>query len=134
LARIFIVDDHLHFRAHLRSLLEAELEWEICGEAEDGKEAVEKHSFCQPHVTVMDFNMPQLNGLDASRAILRKCPSAPILLLTVFASSQLVIQAKREGIKGFCSKVQVDCITEAIRALLRGDSYFPETFAAAAGD
>jgi two-component system response regulator DegU len=132
--RILIVDDYHHFRAHLRNLLESEEEWEICGEAQNGKEAVEKHSTVQPHVTVMDFNMPELNGLDASRAILRKCPDAPILLLTIFASRELASQAKKHGIKGFCSKVQIDCITEAVKALLRGESYFPESFAASAGD
>ena len=134
LARILIVDDHPYFRVHLRNLLESEEEWEVCGEAENGKEAVEKHSSVQPHVTIMDFNMPELNGLDASRAILRKCPDARILLLTIFASTQLAIQAQKHGIKGFCSKVQIDCITEAIKALLRGESYFPESFAASAGD
>jgi DNA-binding NarL/FixJ family response regulator len=134
MTRILIVDDHDQYRAQLRSLIEAEAEWEICGEAADGKEAVEKHSSIQPHVTVMDFNMPRLNGLDASCAILRKCPDAPILLLTIFFSSQLAIQAKKRGIKGFCSKVQIECITAAIKALLRGESYFPESFAASAGD
>jgi two-component system response regulator DegU len=134
LARILIVDDHQYFRIHLRNLLESIEEWEVCAEAENGKEAVEKHSWAQPHVTVMDFNMPVLNGLEASRAILRKCPDAPILLLTIFTSTQLATQAKKHGIKGFCSKVQIDCITEAIKALLRGESYFPDSFAASAGD
>jgi DNA-binding NarL/FixJ family response regulator len=134
MTRILIVDDHHHYRVQLRNLLESEPEWEICGEAADGQEAVEKHSAIQPHVTVMDFNMPRLNGLDASRAILQRCPNAPILMLTVFASSQLTVQAKKHGIKGFCSKVQIDCIMEAIKALLRGEAYFPESFAASAGD
>jgi DNA-binding NarL/FixJ family response regulator len=134
LERILIVDDHHHFRVHLRNLLESVEEWEVCAEAENGKEAVEKHSSAQPHVTVVDFNMPVLNGLDASRAILRKCTDAPILLLTVFASSQLATQAKRHGIKGFCSKMQIDCITAAIKALLRGDPYFSGSFATSACD
>jgi DNA-binding NarL/FixJ family response regulator len=58
--------------------------------------------------------MPQLNGLLASREILRKFPDATILLLTVFASPQLLVRAKGEGINGFCSKTEVDCITLAI--------------------
>jgi DNA-binding NarL/FixJ family response regulator len=132
LARIFIVDDHHLYRLQLRTLLESVEDWEVCGEAENGWEAVEKHSWIQPHVTVMDFSMPELNGLHASRAILRKCPEATILLLTLFATSQLAVQAKREGIKGFCSKTQIDCITLAIHSLLRGETYFPESFAASA--
>jgi DNA-binding NarL/FixJ family response regulator len=77
--------------------------------------------------------MPELNGLYAARAILRKCPDAAILLLTVFATAQLAVQAKRAGIKGCCSKTQVDCITLAIQSLLRGETYFPESFAASSG-
>jgi DNA-binding NarL/FixJ family response regulator len=134
MVRIFIVDDHHHFRAQLRTLLESEREWHVCGEAENGREAIEKHFSIQPHVTVMDFHMPELNGLHAARAILRKCPDAPILLLTVFASAQLAVQAKRVGIKGCCSKTQVNCITLAIHSLLRGETYFPESFGASAGD
>jgi DNA-binding NarL/FixJ family response regulator len=78
--------------------------------------------------------MPDINGLLASREILRKHSEATILLLTVFASPQLAVRAKREGIKGLCSKTHVDCITDAIEALLRGETYFPESFAAQAGD
>ena len=78
--------------------------------------------------------MPDINGLMASREILRKHPQAAILLLTVFASQQLAVQAKREGIKGFCSKTQIKCITDAIQTLLRGETYFPESFGAPAGD
>jgi DNA-binding NarL/FixJ family response regulator len=134
MTRILIVDDHHHYRVQLRKLTESEADWRICGEAADGDEAIEKHSAIQPHVTVMDFNMPRLNGLDASRAILQKCPDAPILLLTIFASTQLTTQAKKRGIKGFCSKVQIDCITAAIKALLRGETYFAEPFATSAWD
>jgi len=134
LIRILIVDDHHQFRARLRSLIESIEDWEVCAEAQNGVEAVEKHWYIQPHVTVMDFNMPDLNGLLASREILRKSPDATILLLTVFASPQLAIRAKREGIKGFCSKIEVDSIPVAIQALLRGETYFPESFAAQAGD
>jgi DNA-binding NarL/FixJ family response regulator len=126
--RILIVDDHNQFRAQLRTLLESIEEWQVCGEAQNGVEAVEKHCDIQPHVTVMDFNMPDINGLLASREIIRKCPEAAILLLTVFASAQLAARAKREGIKGFCSKTEVDCITLAIQTLLRGETYFPKPF------
>ena len=132
--RILIVDDHHQFRAQLRAMLESMEEWDVCAEAQNGVEAVEKHRYIQPHVTVMDFNMPDLNGLLASREILRKCPDATILLLTVFASPQLAIRARREGIKGMCSKIAADCIPLAIQSLLRGGTYFPESFAAQAGD
>ena len=134
MVRILIVDDHSPFRVQLKRLLESVEEWQVSGEAENGWEAIERHNSIQPHVTVMDFNMPQLNGLHASRAILRKCPDAAILMLTVFASSELAVQVRKEGIKGLCSKTQIACITLAIESLLKGESYFPESFAASAGD
>lgn len=134
MARILIVDDHDQYRAQLRILLESEPEWEICAEAADGREAAEKHPSVKPCITVMDFNMPRLNGLEASSVILKSCPSAPILLLTIFSSSELSAEARKRGIKGFCSKVHIDCITAAVKALLRGESYFPASFAAWAGD
>jgi DNA-binding NarL/FixJ family response regulator len=131
--RILIVDDHNQFRAQLKALLESVNEW-VCGEAQNGLEAVEIHCHVQPHVTVMDFNMPELNGLLASREILWMSPDGSILMPTIFVSAQLADRAKREGIKGFCSKTQVECIFLAIESLLRGETYFPDSFMAQAGD
>ena len=131
--RILIVDDHHQFRVLLKTVLESVKEWQVCGEAQNGVEAIEKHYRIQPHVTVMDFNMPDLNGLLASREILRKYPNAIILLVTIHVSAQLAQQAKNEGIKGYCAKTQADCITSAIESLLRGETYFPESFMAQAG-
>jgi len=85
LVRIFIADDRNAYRTHLRTLPGSVKEWKVCAEVVNGIEAVEKHSHFQPHLTVMDFNMSELNGLVASREILRQCPNASILLLTVFA-------------------------------------------------
>jgi DNA-binding NarL/FixJ family response regulator len=105
---------------------ESQDDWKVCCEAVDGSEAVEKYGPANPQLTVMDFNMPGLDGLKASREILTKNPNAPILMVTVFNSSQLAEEAKRAGIKGFCSKIHIDCITEAIRALLQGRTYFTD--------
>jgi DNA-binding NarL/FixJ family response regulator len=93
-----------------------------------------KHSSVQPHVTVMDFNMPVLNGLDASRAIFRKCPKCINFVADNLRFGPISISGQEAWIRGFCSKVQIDGITEAIKALLRGESYFPESFAASTGD
>jgi DNA-binding NarL/FixJ family response regulator len=132
LTTILIADDHSFYRAQLRTLLESVQNWQVCAEAVNGTEAVEMHSYFEPDITVMDFNMPEVNGLLASREILRKSPAANILMLTVFASSQLAARAKREGIKAFCSKTDMPCIILAIESLLRGETYFPESFAASA--
>ena len=73
----------------------------------------------------MDFNMPGLDGLNASREILRKRPDAPILMVSIFASQQLADEAKKAGIQGFCPKSEAECIIEAVEMLLRGKKYFP---------
>jgi len=130
--KILIADDHNFYRAQLRTLLESVQNWQVCAEAVNGVEVIEMHSYFDPDITVMDFNMPEVNGLLASREILRKFPAANILMLTLFASSQLATRAKNEGIKAFCSKTEMPCIIQAIESLLRGETYFPESFAASA--
>ena len=128
LAKIFIIDDHDHVRRHLRRLIEMQRDWVVCCEAVNGKEAVEKHSR-EAQVTLMDFNMPEMDGLKASRLILLKCPDASILMVTVFWSPQLCDEARKVGLKGVCSKRESDHIVEGIETLLRGGTYFPASFA-----
>lgn len=124
LANILIVDDDDHVRRQLRRLIEMECDLAVCCEASTGKEAVEKHSR-EAHVTLMDFNMPGMDGLKASRLILSKCPDASILMVTVFCSTQLCDEARKAGLKGVCSKSESDRIVEGINTLLRGETFFP---------
>ena len=124
MARLLIVDDNEEFRKVLRILIESRQGWSVCCEAVHGGEAVEKHSQTNPCLTVMDFSMPVLDGLAASRQILSKNAEAKILMVTVFTSVQLIAEVKRAGIRGLCSKTNTDCITEAIEALLQVQTYF----------
>jgi DNA-binding NarL/FixJ family response regulator len=124
LAKIFIVDDHDHVRRQLRRLIELKRDWVVCCEATNGKEAVEKHPR-EADVTLMDFNMPEMDGLKASRLILLKSPDASILMVTVFWSRQLCEEARNAGLKGVCSKGESERILEGIETLLRGETYFP---------
>jgi DNA-binding NarL/FixJ family response regulator len=124
LAKIFIVDDHDYVRRQLRRLIELKRDWVVCCEATNGKEAVEKHPR-EAHVTLMDFNMPEMDGLKASRLILLKSPDASILMVTVFWSRQLCEEARNAGLKGVCSKGESERILEGIETLLRGETYFP---------
>jgi DNA-binding NarL/FixJ family response regulator len=124
LANILIVDDHDHIRRQLRRLIEMHGDWAVCCEAVSGKDAVEKHS-PEAQVTLMDFNMPGMDGLKASRLILLKSPDASILMVTVFWSEQLCDEARKAGLKGVCSKSESDRILEGIETLLRGETFFP---------
>jgi CheY-like chemotaxis protein len=126
MTRILLVDDHKLMRQQLRQTIQKREQWEVCGEAADGPEAVYKHSVLKPHLTVMDYHMPLLDGLQAARLILKQHPSARILMITVSASRQLMEEVKKAGLKGFCSKCDVDAFFEAAETILRGETYFSE--------
>src|SRR5207237_2547589 len=88
--RIFIADDHEVVRKGLMSLLQAQPDWEVCGEAADGREAVEKAQQVKPDVVMLDIGMPSRNGLQATRPILKTTPHAKVLILTLHDYHQVV--------------------------------------------
>ncbi|MFZ3213112.1 MAG: response regulator transcription factor [Terriglobales bacterium] len=123
--RILLADDHEVVRRGLCSLLRAQAEWEVCGEACDGREAVEKASQLRPEVVILDIGMPNLNGLEATRQILKAHPQTNILILTLHDSEQVVRDILDAGARGFLSKSDAarDLIA-AVEALRRGKIYF----------
>jgi DNA-binding NarL/FixJ family response regulator len=123
--RILIVDDSPSVRIALRKFLEQNSSWLVCGEAEDGQEAVDRVRQLKPDLVVMDFLMPVQDGLHASEQIKGLFPEIPILLCTMFASSQLSQKARSAGVKGILPKTNIARIGEAIGALLHGDSFYP---------
>ena len=125
MTRILLVDDHSVVRHQLRRIIHQRDGFEVCGEAADGQEGVDKHAALKPHLTVLDFNMPRLNGLQAAVHILKEHPSACILMLSVFETRGVIEEAKRAGIRGFCSKNSIDRFFDAVEAILRGETYFP---------
>jgi DNA-binding NarL/FixJ family response regulator len=102
--RILIADDHEVARKGIRALLESHVGWEVCGEARDGREAVDCASRLKPDVLLLDIGMPNLNGLDAARQILAVTPEARILILTVHDSEQVVREVLAAGARGFLLK------------------------------
>src|SRR5690348_7750363 len=80
--RILIVDDHIVMRKKVRDCLQDELDWEVCGESADGQEAVRHAETLRPHVIILDFQMPVMNGYDAARNILRASPEILILIVS----------------------------------------------------
>ena len=123
--RILVVDDNPAIRRSLRGALEQHQDWRVCDEAGDGEEAVERFRKIRPDVIVLDFQMPEMNGLDAARVISRLSPETPILMVTLDPSKQLFEEARKVGIRGTCAKTDIDCVVDAVGALLREETYFP---------
>ncbi len=102
--RILIADDHQIIRQGLRNLLSADKTWEICGEAVDGRDAIEKARQLKPDIVLMDISMPNVDGLQATRAIRQSTPEIEILILSQHDSKEMIRQAFKAGAKGYVVK------------------------------
>ncbi len=121
--RILIVDDHEIFRRGLRSLLESRVDWEVCGEATDGQQAVDKAKQLQPDVIVLDITMPRLNGLDATTVIRKEVPSAKVVILSQHQPALMKQVALTAGAGAYVTKSEVSReLMTAIDGLLSKDS------------
>ena len=123
--RILVADDHEVVRHGVRSLLEAHPGWEVIAEASDGRDAVEKASQMHPDVVILDIGMPNLNGLEATRQILRGHPGARVLILTMHESEQVVREVLEAGARGFLLKSDAGRdLVAAVEALQRNKTFF----------
>ena len=123
--RILIADDHEVVRHGLRALLEAREGWEICGEGVDGRDAVAKAAQLKPDLVILDIGMPNLNGLDAARQILRTEPRTAILILTIDESEQVMREVLNAGARGFLLKSDAARdLVAAVEALQRHRTFF----------
>jgi DNA-binding NarL/FixJ family response regulator len=123
--QILIADDHEVARRGIRALLESHSGWEVCGEAKDGREAVEFAADTKPDVVLLDIGMPNLNGLEAARQILATSPDVAILILTMHDSDNVIREVLRAGARGFLLKSDAgkDLVT-AIEALQLQRTFF----------
>lgn len=129
--RILVADDHEVVRRGLCALLRNQPEWEVCGEAGDGREAVEKVLTLKPEVVILDIGMPNLNGLEATRQILKTNPRIKVLVLTLHDSDQVVQEVLNAGARGFLLKTDAARdLVAAVEALRRGKTYFTPKVAA----
>jgi DNA-binding NarL/FixJ family response regulator len=125
--RILIADDDASIRRLLRRLIENHENWTVCGDAQDGQDAVAKAAQLSPDVVVLDLAMPQMNGLQAARQISRTNPELPLLLLTVQQlSKELASEALHAGFKGAVSKSTGSEVVRAIEVLLGNQSFFQQ--------
>jgi len=123
--RVLVADDHTMIRQGLISILRAQDEFEVVGEAKDGNEAVEKALGSRPDVVVLDLSMPRLNGLEAARRIRKALPRTRILVLTMHDDEEYVLRTVRAGASGYVVKDGAASeLVAAIRAVSAGQGYF----------
>ena len=127
--RVLIADDHGVVRRGLRALLDSLPQWEVCGEASGGLEAVAKANELLPDLVIMDISMPGTSGLEATRQILAAQPRVAVLIVTVHDSKQLVSAARDAGARGYVLKSGPEAhLLEALAALSRHETYSPSAF------
>jgi DNA-binding NarL/FixJ family response regulator len=122
--RILVADDHQVVRTGLRALLESKSGWQVCAEAANGREAVEKAGQLKPDVAVLDIGMPLLNGVEAKRQIRKLSPQTEILILTMHDSELLIQEVLGVGALGYILKDDADRnLVAAVDALRRHKPY-----------
>ncbi len=123
--RILVADDHEVVRQGMRALLEVRPEWEVCAEAANGREAVERAKQTKPDVVVMDISMPGLNGLEATRQILKALPRTEVLILTLHESEQLIHRVVESGARACVLKSDAGrSLVEGVAALGQHKGFF----------
>lgn len=133
--RILVADDHHVVRTGLRALLESKTGWQVCAEASNGREAVEKAGHLKPDVAVLDIGMPLLNGVEATRQIRKLSPQTEILILTMHDSDQLVQEVLGAGAHGYILKDDADRnLIAAVDALRRHKPYLSSRVSEAASN
>jgi DNA-binding NarL/FixJ family response regulator len=125
LIRILVADDNPAVRRYLRGVLEQQDDWRVCDEASDGADALRRFQRGHHDVIVLDFQMPETNGLEVAKQINKLSPNTPILMVTLYLSKQLAVEARKAGIRGACAKTDISSVVEAVGALLREETYFP---------
>ena len=123
--RLLVADDHEVVRRGVRALLEARMGWQVCEEASDGAEAVEKARQSNPEVVILDIGMPVLDGLEAARRIRKACPRSEVLILTLHDSEQIAHELLAAGARGYVLKSDAARdLVAAVESLSRHRPFF----------
>jgi len=122
--RILIADDYPAIRKSVRYTLEEYPRFEVCGEAEDGAEAIEKAHRLKPDVVILNVSMPVLNGFEAAREIKASLPETAIVILSSHADQRFIEEAKKIGVRAYVAKTEAGkTLVKAIEAALKGDDF-----------
>ncbi len=123
--RILLADDHAVIRRGLRLVLEEQQDFQVVGEASDGREAVTLAEDLKPDIAVLDITMPNLNGIEAARQISLKQPGTSIVVLSMHADESFVLRALKSGARGYVLKESREAdLISAIRLVFEGKSFF----------
>ena len=124
-ARILIVDDHEVVRQGIRTILKARPQWEVCGEAINGKEAIAKAKTLNPDVIIMDITMPEMSGIEATRQLVKEKVSSAVLIFTMHESRNLAETVREAGARGFVLKSHAARdLLDALERLMNGGTFF----------
>jgi DNA-binding NarL/FixJ family response regulator len=127
--RILVADDLETVRKRVCSTLTSRADFEVCGEAVNGKDAVEKAKALHPDLIILDITMPELNGFEAARMIRKISPETPILILSVHKSRQLIEEAKKIGVRGYVMKADAgQDLVNAVDTVLQNQTFFPAEY------
>ena len=118
--RVLIVDDHLAMRRAVTRVLQSQANVEVCGEAENGRDAIEQAERLKPDLIVLDLSMPVMNGLEAARILRVMMPETPILMYTSFATSNLTEEALAAGVSKVSIKSTPPSLIKDLQYLLKG--------------
>lgn len=121
---VFLADDHTIVRQGLAKLLEGEPNLRVVGEAENGREAVDKVGELKPDIVIMDIAMPMLNGIEATRQIRKACPSTKVIILSMYSHDRYISELFSLGASGYLLKSSTSTdIINAIHSALKGETY-----------
>jgi two-component system response regulator NreC len=123
--RLILADDHTIVRQGLRKILEAQPEWTVVAEASDGRETVRLTTELQPDAVILDIGMPLLNGIEATRQIVRRQPATGVVILSMHSDETYILQALQAGARAYLLKDSADTdLIRGVSAAAAGKSFF----------
>jgi two-component system, NarL family, nitrate/nitrite response regulator NarL len=125
--RILVAEDYEAVRKGVCAILRTRSDIEVCGEADNGKEAVQKASALRPDLIILDLTIPMLSGFEAAREIRKTLPDVPILILSMHESKLLIEEAKKLGVQGYVIKREIaKTLLLAVDTLLRNQTFYAD--------